>query len=110
MKSQVHRRNGCASRVGDSVSNLDQFGENFKMNIDENGKTSQTTILGSITTLLIYLIVIVYASQRFLVMAERGRVDIVAATEENYFMDTDVFSVDEGLMFAVGFSNPKSYL
>ena len=43
-------------------------------------------------------------------MVERGRVDIVAATEENFFMDTDVFSADEGLMFAMGVSDPNSFL
>ena len=41
-------------------------------------------------------------------MIERGSVDIVAATEEDYFSDKTVFSADQGLMFAVAFTDPSS--
>ena len=41
-------------------------------------------------------------------MIEREAVDIVAATEENFFSDKTVFSANEGLMIAVVFVNKYS--
>ena len=75
------------------------------MSVDENGTTNQTTLLGAFVTLLLYTVVIVYAFQQIEIMIGKGKVDIVAATQEDYFTADDSFGADQGLSFAIAFSS-----
>ena len=38
-------------------------------------------------------------------MIEKGKVDVVAATQENFFSELDKFGADQGLQFAIGFTS-----
>ena len=54
---------------------------------------------------MLYSVVFVYAFQKTELMIKKGKVAIVAATEEDYFTDNDVFSADQGLRIAVAFTS-----
>ena len=75
------------------------------MSVDENGTTNQTTLLGAFITLLLYTVVIVYAFQQVEILIEKGKVDIVAATQEDYFTVDDSFGADQGLNIAIAFTS-----
>ena len=38
-------------------------------------------------------------------MIEKGKVDIVAATQENFFSEEETFGADQGLQFAIAFTS-----
>ena len=42
-------------------------------------------------------------------MIEKGKVDIVAATQEDFFTVEDQFGADQGLQFAIAFSSIYGY-
>ena len=39
-------------------------------------------------------------------MIEKGKVDIVAATQDDFFTTENTFGADQGLRFAIAFSSP----
>ena len=74
------------------------------MNIDAQGKKYQTSILGASLTLFMYAIVGVYTVQQIIIMVEKKNIDMVTATSEYFFSETDVFNEQMGLKFAVAFT------
>ena len=74
------------------------------MNLDAEGNTEQKTFLGASLSLFIYGIVLMYAIQQVIIMMEHKKIDMVSSTNEYHFEETDVFSENQGLKFAVAFT------
>ena len=74
------------------IKSMDQMSEGFEMNIDTEGKKKQTTILGTSFTIFLYFIVGIYSVQQFIIMQENKKIDMITATSEYFFAETDVFN------------------
>ena len=74
------------------------------MNIDTEGKKKQTTILGTSFTIFLYFIVGIYSIQQFIIMRENKKIDMITATSEYFFAETDDFNESQGLNIAMAFT------
>ena len=74
------------------------------MKLDKENETLQTSI-GSILTLIIYLIVSAYAYVKIEVWITKNDNDIMQSTQDGFF-DTDyVFDFEQGLNVAIAFTD-----
>ena len=55
-----------------------------------------------------YAIVLVYTIQQSIIMVEKKKIDMVTATSDSWFSETEVFSGSQGLKFAVAFTGYDS--
>ena len=95
----------CGSKgIKEKVMSLDSFAETFKVKFDD-GKTALPTILGSILSILLFILTVAYAAQKTNIMIQKEGVDVITATKENYFADDYKFSAGQGFQIAVGFTN-----
>ena len=70
------------------------------------GKDALHTKMGALCSILLTVILIVYAGYKISILEGKKSVDIVQAVQENYFDDTHVFSNKQGLNIAVAVLNP----
>ena len=72
----------------------------------EEGKDALHTKMGALCSLLLSVIIIVYAGYKISILEGKKSIDIVQAVQEHYFDDTHVFSNKQGLNIAVAVFNP----
>ena len=70
----------------------------------EDGKTYVQTFMGSICSLILFLVVGSYAYQKTDVWISKKDVDIMSSIQTNYFTSDYVFDYDKGLNYAVAFT------
>ena len=51
-----------------------------------------------------YAMVLIYSIQQVIIMVDKKKIDMVMATSEDFFAETDVFDGQKGLKFAVAFT------
>ena len=74
----------------------------------EEGKDALPTKMGALCSILLTLILIVFAGYKVSILEGKKSIDIVQAIQENYFDDTHVFSNKQGFNIAVAVLNPFS--
>ena len=62
--------------------------------------------MGALCSILLTVILIMYAGYKISILEGKMSIDIVQAVQENYFNDTHVFSHEQGLNIAVGVFDP----
>ena len=70
----------------------------------EHGQATLPSIMGTIFSLISFMLVIGYATQKFDVLISRKDVDIVLSVRENYFDDNEKFAGRQGFNIAVAFT------
>ena len=71
----------------------------------EEGKDVLPTKMGALCSILLIVILIMYAGYKISILEGKKSIDIVQAVQENYFDETHVFSHEQGLNIAVGVFN-----
>ena len=70
----------------------------------DSEKTQVQTLMGSLCSLLMFIIVFAYGYQKVDVWNTKKDIDIQYSTEDAYFTDDDVFDFKQGLNFAMAFA------
>ena len=86
---------------GQKLQESDQFGQTFKIYLDE-GKGALPSKAGALCRLLLLLVMIAYTGYKTSILSGKKSIDIMQAVKENHFDDTHVFSAKQGLNTAVG--------
>ena len=73
------------------------------MKIDHERSYVQST-MGSILSILMFVMVVIFSYQKMKVWITRRGVDIASATNDSYFDDEYIFSFEDGLNFAIAFT------
>ena len=81
----------------------DIFGESFAQKLNGDNTVVQSYV-GSVCTLMIFLVTILYALQKMDVIISKKDVDILSTVKEGFFDDDYVFSHENGLGIAVAFT------
>ena len=99
----------CCGETTDRFNAIDMFGSTVNFNI--SGRTRYNSCLGSLTTILIFLVVACYGIHQMRQVFVATHVPIVnTQIREGYFEDTDVMRQDEGdFTFAVAVSSFTKY-
>ena len=71
--------------ISDKIQSIDQFGQNFQMNID--GKMAQTSYMGTFLTVILSLTALSFLYGKYIAIAQKQQVDIMSALKENYHDD-----------------------
>ena len=90
MMKGTSERKSC-NNLNRALLNQDKFGQAFTMRI-EDGRDTLPSKLGAICSLLLVIILVVYAGYKISVLEGKRSIDIVQAVIENHFDDTHVFS------------------
>ena len=85
----------------------DSFGENFFMTIDGERQLSQS-YMGSLCTILIFLMTLLYTVQKFEVLIAKKDVDVLSAKKDLVLSSEDEFSYQNGFNIAVAFTEFNS--
>ena len=91
--------NICKKKICSLARSQDIFGDSFNMKLD-SGDESIKTLSGSLCSLLLLMVTILYASLKFDILLTKKDVRIVTAVEDMYFSDTDEFDYSDGLNIA----------
>ena len=83
---------------------FDFFGENFNMKLDKQNATLKTSV-GSLVSILVFIIVTVYAYIKCDVWIEKKDVDIMATELADYLPYDYKFDYDQGLNLAIAFTS-----
>ena len=93
----------CLSGLETRLQSFDQFGQNFKMKIDEDKSELQSS-MGTLLSLFMFVIVGMFAAQKAEIWLMKTRMDIAQATADSYFDDEDRFTHEDGINFAMAFT------
>ena len=74
------------------------------MTIDDDTTVAQS-YLGSLCSLMIFLLTVLYAYQKMDVLIEKKDVDVLSATKQLVFTEDDIFTYDNGFNIAVAFTS-----
>ena len=84
-------KESMCSQVGKAVKSQDMFSEQFSLRIDD-GDDSIKTGFGTFCSLILFVVTALYAGMKMNVLQARNDVNILQATKDLYFSDSDVFS------------------
>ena len=104
----------CGRRAGSYLMEYDSFGETFKMKLDA-GQAALPSIMGTILSLLSFLIVLGYTVQKFDILITRKDVDVAMSVEDTFFAEGDKFTGSQGFNVAIalvgfGDKDERNYL
>ena len=74
------------------------------MKLDQ-GKSSLTSIMGTVLSFIYFIIVIGYTVQKFDILISRKDVDIALAVRDNYYGDDDAFMGSAGFNVAIALTS-----
>ena len=86
---------------------FDAFGENFNMKLDKQNSVLKTSV-GSLLTILAYLVVIMYTYLKVDVWVQKKDVDIMQTKMIDHFPNDYIVSHDLGLYLAIAFTDYDS--
>ena len=69
----------------------DQFGQPYKMQIDES-RSALPSKMGSFFSILLLIVLVAYAGYKVFILEGKKKIDIIQAVQEDYFDDSYVFS------------------
>ena len=88
----------------DLLMNRDLFGNEFRMRLD-SGNTDLRSYVGSLMSLLVTFLVIIFAYLKAVILMHKKDVDILSTSLDNYFTPNDIFDYDnDQLNVAVAFT------
>ena len=85
------------------VKKQDWFGQSFRMKLDE-GHDAKNSFLGGVCSLILLIVIIVYAYQKADVLIYKKDVDILSTTNEAFFDADHIFDATKGFAFAAAFT------
>ena len=85
------------------IKSKDKFGRGFGFKMDA-GVGQIRTKMGTCCTLIWVIIILVYAMQKLDTLIFKKQISILSSKKELYFSETDRFTYDQGLNFAVGYT------
>ena len=93
-----------------NLLNRDYFGNQFRMRLDADS-ISLNSIGGSVMSIFITIVMIMFAYLKGDVLIQKKDVDILSTINDRHFSDTDQFTYSNGFNIAVAFtgfnSNPE---
>ena len=92
-----------AEYIQEKVQSIDSFGTHFTMKLDSDRSFVQT-YSGTFFTLIMYMVVGVYAYLKTDVYVMKKDVDIMASTQAGFFNDSEIFDYERGLNLAIAFT------
>ena len=101
MKEQS--KNNC--NLGQKLLGYDQFGQSVSMNLDQ-GQGSLPSKMGTVSSFLLFVILIAYTYYKFNIMLEKKAVDILSAVKQDYFQEDYTFGSKQGFNIAVAVFDP----
>ena len=75
------RKQTLLSKIGEKVLQIDKYGESASFNI--SGRSSYTSVYGTIISMLVFIVVIPYGVNKFVVMKNYEDTKFQAITLEN---------------------------
>ena len=84
---------------------LDLFRESFTIRLDYEGNYKHRTALGSIFSIVLFALLMMYTAQKVQLLDQHTQVEIQQATIETHFSEDSVFSKEQGLNIAVAFTD-----
>ena len=108
MKEGEARKNNS---FGQQLQRYDQFGQSFRLLIDEGSNTLPSK-MGALCSILLLIIMMAYTSYKIYIANSKRNIDIIQAVKENHFDDSHVFSAKQGLNIAAAVYNafdPSTY-
>ena len=92
----------CARAIEKNFQSLVQFGEQFRMKLDD--KQSVKTSMGSFCSFILLIIVTAYAYIKVDVFINKKDVEIMSSRQMRHFSPDYVFDYSQGLNFAFAFT------
>ena len=83
-----HRNRNCFTQCGDIIKGIDQFGEGFRMKLD-NGEQKYGSFFGVFVTVLFGLVLFGFSYAKMETLIGRDDIDIISSYEENHFADNE---------------------
>ena len=83
---------------------LDLYKKPFSL-LSPNGKEAYGTFIGSLFSIVTLVIILSYASYKFLNLINYTDYQILVSDQENFYSDSDFFGQEDGFMFAAGITN-----
>ena len=106
MKSNVKKRENHSKGLKGLLLKLDRFRDAFHFGIDQSGETKLSSGIGTIMTMLAYLMLLSYFAYKVQFTIDKRGYTIIETTQTDYFGKKDGFTAKDGFMFAVGTSLP----
>ena len=69
------------------------------------GSDSTKSIMGSICSILLFILMTTYSYQKMDVLIARKDVDILSTTNDKHWTDDDIFSAKNGFRVAIAFTS-----
>ena len=95
------------SKVSEKALIIDSFGRPFEFMLP-NGSKKYRSLLGSVLTLIIVLVVALYAVYKWQLLIEKDQVTVSFSKEENYFDETSILDPASRFNLAVGIYDRKN--
>ena len=95
MKNQAGSSRRC-NTMRDKMLNQDRFGKQLSMQFD-GGKESLPSKMGSACSLLLWMLMIMYALYKVSILESRRQVDILQTVDKEYFDENYTFGARQGL-------------
>ena len=90
-----------------SLMSRDYFGEQFRMKLDA-GNQSLPSIFGSVMSIFITIVIILFTCLKADVLIQKKDVDILSTIYDRYFTNEDVFNYENGFNVAAAFTKFNS--
>ena len=98
---------GAFASLTNFIKNRDDYGEGFHMKLDD-GDDVKTSFLGGICSLILLIVVIMYAYLKGDVLINKKDVDILSTVNDMFIEPTERFTNEQGFAFAVAFTGYDS--
>ena len=82
----ARKKNKFCSTTGNAFLSLDQFPGSYRMKL-EDGNESVSSPLGSIMSILLFLVLIGFSTSKMIVFFGKHDINILQTTQINYFDD-----------------------
>ena len=86
----------------------DRLPESFQLKVDGGGSSSSPTFAGAFLSLITLLTLALYSAYKINILSSMGSSQIVQYNLENHFDETDEFTAQQGLEFALTFYSRKN--
>ena len=97
----------CIGRLGKTLMDQDSFGEHFNHSLDGDSQVAQS-YMGSICTIIILCVTIMYAFMKLDVLMAKKDVDVLSAVKDLALTSEDKFTYINGFNIAIAFTEFNS--
>ena len=87
----------------EKVKGLDKFGQSFQFGFGPSGETKVKSLCGAMLSILVSIVMLVYAGYRFNFLLEKEGATIVQTIKEQHYTADDEFAAAQGFMFVAAF-------